>query len=78
MRWNGAIVCSTFAAGTTYSVEWTTSNTTMPTPEEVDDLNQHLKNMRNWNVTLHGQVDGQKKPVPHIFQDAFKDGELEP
>jgi hypothetical protein len=41
------------------------------------DWNGQLKAMRNWKVTLHGQIDGQKKPVPDVFQDAFNDGELE-
>ncbi len=70
---------SPFTADIACRCQWqvtiTQSNGTTASP---DAFNQHLKDMRAWKVTLHGQVNGQKKPVPSAFQDAFKDGELEP
>lgn len=44
---------------------------TMP----VSDWNKSLQAMRNWHVTL--QSGGKHTSVPDVFQEAFKDGELE-
>jgi hypothetical protein len=55
-------------------VTFTTSNSTTAFP--VSDWNKNLKAMRDWKVTLHGRIDGQKEPVPQPFYDAFKDEDL--
>jgi hypothetical protein len=41
------------------------------------DWNESLQAMRDWKVTLHGQIDGTRTLIPTPFQEAFKDGELE-
>lgn len=55
-----------------------TSDGTTISPVQTEGFGKFLKNMRDWNVTLYGRIDGQKEPVPDAFQSAFKDGELEP
>jgi hypothetical protein len=59
-------------------------------PEQTEGFNTFLRNMRDWNVTLYGRIDESsdlidrflikepaKEPVPDVFQNAFKDGELD-
>lgn len=54
-----------------------TSDHTTASPTQTEGFNKFLRNMRDWNVTLYGSFDKAREPVPNVFQDAFKDGELE-
>lgn len=60
-----------------FQVTFLTSNGTAAPSMSPADWSKAMKAMRDWKVTFHGRIDGQKQPVPQAFQDAFKDGELE-
>lgn len=70
---DGRVACACICKA--WNLNITTSNSTTVSPMQTEGFNKFLRNMRDWNVTLHGSL--AREPVPDAFQAAFKDGELE-